>query len=139
MVAAAIWSSGLLWSGRILDATLRRFHLTTASYAAWMLQQPVPAMYNFANESAQVTRDIGWDALDPKQRGVLREAVNHFPPRTVTFAPSLPFLPTTTTGIWTSRFRGRMLETWCRIEPLPGGGLRLRPVSERWNGIERRF
>ncbi len=60
-------------------AVMNTMHLTTEHYAAWVLLQTVPKMYNFDNEAWRVgfTRD--------EEPPVLHYRVNHYTPREVTF------------------------------------------------------
>lgn len=66
----------------IRATTMNRFHLRTASFWQWAVQQPIPAMYNFANH-VEVTRT---DPLTGKTDVVLQRPVNHFPVQAMTFA-----------------------------------------------------
>jgi len=61
-VAIAIWISLTPWVPFVSDCLMRRFHLRTASYTAWAVQQVIPSMYSFRN-TVEV-RDVPEDVLD---------------------------------------------------------------------------
>ena len=49
VIAVTVWLAATPLVPAVARATLARFHLRTGSFWGWAIQQPVPAMYNFAN------------------------------------------------------------------------------------------
>lgn len=94
VVACVLWIVMTPWVESIAQASLRRFSLTSRSFGVWAIQQPIPAMYNFANTyevrqwPADVSQAFALDPLfgDSGDAGKLRSGyINHFPPRIYTF------------------------------------------------------
>lgn len=76
----------------VSDCLMRRFHLRTAAYAAWALQQAIPPMYSFRNtvEVRNLPLDVmdsGWldpfllDPLADPSSALNASASNAFPSR----------------------------------------------------------
>ena len=107
----------------VSEAGMKRFNLSSNSYAAWALQQPVPSMYNFSNEVC-----FGPETLLPRL-GMIQ--LNHYPPRAFTFLDREEFdeaLPIVLKG--RSSYQGRHVEVKHRFEPAPSGGLRMVAMSD---------
>ncbi|TWT91355.1 hypothetical protein [Neorhodopirellula pilleata] len=112
-IASAVWMLLTPVVPFVSDCLMRRFHLRTASYSAWALQQAIPPMYSFRNtvEVRNVPLDVmdsGWldpflldplaDPISPlgvtgsntttsNRFGVIASrTINHFPAREITFA-----------------------------------------------------
>lgn len=69
------------------DRGLAQFHLTADSYLQWVLLQPVPAMYNYANEIWIGDGPRQGTAAHPRAKDA-REYhtwLNHYPLRVVSF------------------------------------------------------
>lgn len=134
----AVWVLAMPWVPTIASITMRRFHLSSDSFIGFAIQQPVPAMYNFANrveireldpEDELLTLIDPVLGLSPAILGVdpaglpvgvlQRETVNHFPLRLVTFADGqYKYLRGGKRWIAvTSDYRGRRLTTRWRIDP----------------------
>jgi hypothetical protein len=109
--------------------TLDRYHLLTPSYAGWMTQQVIPAIYTFENRYWVLAGE------DPPRHQVRVERadeagyVNHFPGRLLSFgghryrllAPRQP-----TCLVLTSCYRGHKVTTVSRVLPVSGAGHVLR-------------
>ena len=139
----ALWVLAMPWMPPVAAVTMRRFHLSSDSFWGFAVQQPIPAMYNFANRVEVRELDPQDDLLrliDPVlglplvqsdaqpvaagpvglPPGVIgRETINHFPLRLVTFADGqFKYLRGGTRWIAaTSDYRGRRLTTRWRIDP----------------------
>ena len=69
---------------------LKRFHLGSDSFALWAAHQTVPSMYNFENR-VQFTNELLDDApFDANDETYVRQTLNHFPARYITFGGLLP-------------------------------------------------
>ncbi len=138
IATVALWVMAMPWVPAVASVTMRRFHLSSDTFWGFAIQQPIPAMYNFANRVEVRELDPADDLLrmiDPVlglpseladtgstqlPLGVIgRETVNHFPLRLVTFADGqYKYLRGGTRWIAaTSDYRGRRLTTRWRIEP----------------------
>ena len=104
-----LWLLMTPWVPAVSQSLMNRFHLRTASFAVWAIQQPIPSMYNLRNTTE--VRDLPLDVahsglidpllLDPlfglptvetnpsKPIGIVGgRTINHFPTREITFANS---------------------------------------------------
>lgn len=83
----AAWLLALPFSEGVQQATIDRFHLTSPSFTVWMLQQPIPPMYNLENRYWYSPRSLNPEELTvPPSADVRSEMVNHFPARMITCA-----------------------------------------------------
>ncbi len=121
IATVVVWLLALPLCPFIQQTALRRFHLQTESFAAWALQAPVPAMYNFHNRYRLESQP--WDASFFERP--VTGSINHFPVRLYTFAETRPLLlPQTNRRMLTiqSRYRGQTLTTrWTVTETNDGG------------------
>ena len=124
IATVAVWLLALPFCPLIQRTALERFHLQTGSFAAWALQAPVPAMYNFHNRYRLESQP--WDATF-FERPVMG-SINHFPVRLYTFAETRPLLlPQTDRRMLTiqSRYRGQTLTTRWSVTEVKDGGYEL--------------
>jgi hypothetical protein len=125
VIGIATWLLLMPWVPAIAATTLKRFHLSTGSFAAWAVQFPIPAMYNFANryevhESAE--------ALSDDSSHASRRMLNHFPARIFTFADGRFMYLRDGDDRWLtieSSYRGQTLQSRFHAEPREGWGYRL--------------
>ncbi|KAA5544488.1 hypothetical protein FYK55_09160 [Roseiconus nitratireducens] len=122
--AVTAWLLLTPWVPAVAQATMKRFHLRSRSFAAWALQAPIPAMYNFANqyEVRELPEDLIVSFLEPESN---RRYINHFPLRVLTFADGRyrhlrPGKDRWVT-VWT-RYRGQQIKTVIHAKPVGGGG-----------------
>src|SRR6056297_2166418 len=119
----AVWLLLMPWVPAIASATLYRFHLRTSSFAAWAIQFPIPAMYNFANRAAVSEYPPG--LVDPILSEAPSRCVNHFPTRVVTFGNARYQHLHQGRDRWftlQSSYRGQTLETRLHLKPIADGG-----------------
>ena len=96
-------------------AGMKRFNLVTGNFAAWVIQQPVPSMYNFANFGILIPKNLEQHAVPI--------ATNHFPTRRYTFnlrstyEPALPYVLITR-----STYQGNTVQARYIIKKAPDGG-----------------
>ncbi len=122
LIAAVVaWLLAMPFCPFIQQAALNRFHLQSRSFAAWAMQAPVPAMYNFHNRYRIESQP--WDATFFERP--ITGSINHFPVRLYTFGDNRPLLlPKTDRRMLTvqSRYRGQTLTTrWTVTEAEDGG------------------
>ena len=84
IVGVNTWLLLTPFAPKVAGQTMLRFQLQTKSFAAWMCQFPIPAMYNFANQYKIDNYPSGliaplFDESEPRY-------LNHFPARCFTFA-----------------------------------------------------
>jgi hypothetical protein len=120
----ALWLLAMPFSRAIQQTTLNRFHLQTRSFAAWAIQAPVPAMYNFHNRY-RIERQPQ-DATSSTD--VRTGTVNHFPIRLYTFGESRGFMfRDKARHMLTaeSSYRGQVLKTRWMVVATGAGGFEL--------------
>lgn len=121
---------------------MRRFHLRDNSFLVWAIQQPIPAMYNFANRyrvwegspAPPPEATAGHSAHQIGDPAELLESgcVNHFPSRMITFANARYRLLAERADCWfelESAYRGQRLTTRLHL-CLEDGAWRCRRVLE---------
>lgn len=112
----------------IAETTINRFHLRTRSFPQWVIQQPIPSMYNLANHY-RVTRETAGGETEVLESG----AINHFPTRIITFANgryrSLHDRIECQLVV-TSSYRGIRQQTQYQITPNKSGGFAMRQIDE---------
>ena len=123
----------------VARATMARFHLRTDSFLLWAIQQPIPAMYNFANRyelrqwPAGLTDTLG--LTQATSHGVIESRyINHFPLRTVTFANTRYRFLEAGEDRWltlTSTYRGQSLKTRYRVKADSSGGFEMVRLDDR--------
>lgn len=118
--------------------TMQRFHLTSGSFMAFAVQQPIPSMYNFDNVVEVIppdedeTGDIDTGAFPGYEEP---RRYNHYPARVMTFADTrFAYLRwrKERTYVLVSRYRGRSLQSVYRIEPAEGKPLQVRRLASDW-------
>ncbi len=139
----AAWILLMPWVPAIADASMRRFHLSSSSFGVWAIQQPIPAMYNFANtyEIRQwpriVSEDLGvtpliavspldgLPAVGATDFGILHhDYINHFPSRCYTFSAQRIYCCGSHQDRWivtVSNYRGRSIETLTELKSVGSG------------------
>jgi len=160
LVALALVSGWLLlmpWVPSIAESTMERFHLRSSSFAWWAVQQPIPAMYNFANRTEirdlppadhlvglvdpflldpLATEATNASPADPSRRelGIVGgRMINHFPTREFTFANGRYRYLRGEDPRWfvlESRYRGSELSSTYELRPLPEGGWQVTLVAD---------
>ncbi len=128
--SAATWILILPFSGSFQTAAMKRFHLTTACYWQWAVQQTIPSMYNFENrywisETQLEPEQLGKDVASARKLGLNSRFANHFPARVFTFADTRHHYlgPEKREGVparylyLQSRYRGTTVRT--RLEAIP--------------------
>ena len=126
VVVVAVWLLLTPFVPAIASATLHRFHLRSASFTWWAIQQPIPAMYNFANRFE--VREFPPGLVDPIIDTAEKRYINHFPTRVLTFANTRYMHLNKGEDRWVtvdSTYRGQTLETRFHAKPLKGGGFEL--------------
>ncbi len=134
----ALWIMALPLNRTVQESYLRRFHLASANFAVWAIQQPVPAMYNFENRIWASRTAATAEELDhalcaiPNTRpsvasndlatNVETDPVNHFPTRAFTFGRTRSFLKQNPSWYYYLRSRYRDLEI--------RSAFKISPVSE---------
>ncbi len=151
VAAVTVWLAATPLVPEVAQATLARFHLRTDSFWGWAIQQPVPAMYNFANRyRVDGTEEAGHGKADhgrPEHRGpdatspsgvsgapIESGFVNHFPTRLFSFANAR--LRLLRDGEprrfeFVSTYRGETIES--RYLVTPGADGEWRVVLETWD------
>lgn len=163
----SVWLLLMPWVPAIAESTMKRFHLRSSSFFWWAVQQPIPAMYNFANETE--IRDLPPNEhlaglvdpllLDPLGSGLADDPVgdrhepgfgviggrmiNHFPTREFTFANGRHRYLQGADARWfvlESRYRGTELRSTYELQRAASGGwqVTLLPEAGREAGIEGR-
>ncbi|MDM4016363.1 hypothetical protein [Roseiconus lacunae] len=84
IATVSVWLLLMPFYPAIARMTMRRFHLTTDSFALWAIQAPVPAMYNFGNQYE--ISDLPDGLITPVLDSTRPRYINHFPTRLLTFA-----------------------------------------------------
>lgn len=156
IVASACWVTCLPLSTTVQKCYLNRFHLSTSSFPAWAIQQPVPAMYNLENrfwvspstlsEAELRDSEIRSTALAPTPKPQLpvaseptseigTSALNHFPARTITFGGSRAVLKENPNKYFylRSRYRGRELSSSYRTFPVSDSEVRVERIESEWS------
>jgi len=156
IILAALWISVLPLSTTVQETFLRRFHLASASFPSWAIQQTIPSMYNFENKvwisteplmqheieqlDNDASRDIPKDikqGTNPSlgrslgQKGSIESVmVNHFPTRLVTFADQRSQFKQNPNGYLylRSRYRGKEIKSTYKIEPGTDSEFKLKRV-----------
>lgn len=103
----------------IARSTMNRFHLQGESFVWFAVQQPIPAMYNFANEYE--VRDFPEGFVESFLDTSQRRYINHFPARVMTFANTRYTLQVDGTDRWVtlwSTYRGQSIESRFHIKPI---------------------
>lgn len=142
IAAYAVWVLLMPWVPSVATASMRRFHLTSGSFAAWAIQQPIPAMYNFANsyEVRQWPREaaaglLGDPLLDDPLFGsplgdlrdfgkIHSDHINHFPARVATFSSHRIHCCEPNQDRWlvtVSTYRGQRVETLTHLKAMGDG------------------
>ncbi len=90
VLLVAGWILLLPVSSEVQRIFLARFHLASASYGGWSLQQLVPSMYNFENRYWVSDHPVSQAELETsvaqaKANGLQAGYVNHFSARVFTF------------------------------------------------------
>ena len=139
VIVVAAWLLLTPFVPAIASSTLHRFHLQSESFSWWAIQQPIPAMYNFANRYE--VREFPPGLVDPILVDPILDSsekryINHFPTRVLTFANTRYQYLNKGEHRWVtvdSTYRGQTLETRFHAQPLESGGfelLRLPPQGE---------
>lgn len=137
IAVCAVWALLLPWVPAVAEASMRRFHLTSGSFAAWAIQQPIPAMYNFENtyEIRQWPPSVASDLLlapildspvgQSQDFGTIHSGhINHFPARVVTFSSHRFICCDESEDRWVvtiSNYRGQRVETLTELKSLGDG------------------
>ena len=133
IIGAAIWISLLPLSSVVQEKFLRRFHLASADFPSWAVQQTIPSMYNFENKvwiSPERLMQYEIDQLDNDEsrivnsnagddRNIESSMVKHFPTRFATFFDRRTQLKRNPNGYLylRSRYRGKEIKTTYELEP----------------------
>ncbi len=120
--AVAVWLLLMPFYPAIARVTMKRFHLSTESFACWAIQAPVPAMYNFGNQYE--IRDLPEGLITPVLDSSRSRYINHFPTRVLTFANGRYSLLSPGQDRWVtirSSYRGQTLETKIHAKPIGDG------------------
>lgn len=118
------WTAALPFSRGIQNATFQRFHLSTPSFACWVLQQTTPAMYNFENRYWLIPSEQVADQSSNSAEAIETNLVNHFPLRLLTFADHRYRIlhdDQPHTLVIRSAYRGNSLMTRCQALPQGNG------------------
>ncbi len=105
LTLAAFWIMLLPFNQTVQKTFLARFHLDSASFSIWAMQQPIPSMYNFENRvwisSKPITQSDLHQTISNHKNSIPQietpatlltdlkntetEQINHFPTRAFTF------------------------------------------------------
>lgn len=121
-IAVAIWLLLMPFYPAIARVTMKRFHLTTESFALWAAQAPIPAMYNFGNRYE--IRDLPEGLITPVLDTTRPRYINHYPTRVLTFANGRYTLLHPGQDRWVtmwSSYRGQTLHTEIHAKPIGEG------------------
>lgn len=132
VLTVAAWIVALPLTDRVAEATMRRMHLASDSFATWAPQQIAPAMYSFENRGMYSSEDVAvsqFTAWDERPGHFF----NHFPVRSLTWTRREQFWPTGVWGYYRTRFQGRELLTKYRLEPWRGEGWHLIRVETEFS------
>ncbi len=90
IIVVVIWLLLTPFVPAVAMSTMRRFQLASKSFAWWALQQPVPSMYNFANQTQVRSTPPGFPepiiSLADENDDRRWRYINHYPTRQLTFA-----------------------------------------------------
>lgn len=120
--AVSVWLLLMPFYPAIARVTMKRFHLSTDSFAVWAVQAPVPAMYNFSNRYE--IRDLPEGLITPVLDSTRPRYINHYPTRILTFANGRYSLLNPGQDRWVtlwSSYRGQQLETRVHAKPIGEG------------------
>ena len=121
--AIAGWLIAMPFSEAIQMSTINRFHLTTRSFPAWALQQPIPPMYNLENRYWHSPRRLASDELAAfPSSDVETKVINHFPARMITFSRGRQRIPDNQSECWFylhSKYRQSQRVTCYKLTPVP--------------------
>ncbi len=124
VVIVVVWLVSMPICQFVQRATLERMHLQTRPFVAWVIQQPIPAMYNFYNRFEIRPSPWGKEGDDSTEKGT----VNHFPVRMFTFGDNravfLSEPKPRQLDVWSS-YRGEELHTRWVATPSAQGGFDL--------------
>lgn len=133
--AIAVWLLALPVSPWVQRATIDRFHLTSGSFAAWAVQQPIPPMYNLENRYWYSPRALAASELTiPPPLGVQTGMLNHFPARMITCASGRLLVMENTRDSWfylQSKYQGSQKITVYRLVASESGALKMELVQEQ--------
>ena len=128
IIAVVIWLLLTPFVPSVAMSTMKRFHLGSDSFSLWALQQPVPSMYNFANQFHASQTPPGFPieaiALGATEEENAWRYVNHYPARKLTFADGRYNLLRFGKNQWCSlktTYRGQSLETLIHAKPVDRG------------------
>ncbi len=137
ITACALWVLLMPWVPSVAESSMRRFHLTHPSFGAWAIQQPIPAMYNFANtyEIRQWPPHVAGSLLvdqildlaegeTPDFGKLHSDHINHFPARVATFSSQRIHCCGPNQDRWlvtTSTYRGQRVKTLTELKALGDG------------------
>ena len=141
---AGLWIAALPLSAAVQEAYLRRFHLASANFPCWAIQQTIPSMYNFENKVWVCPEPLMQFEIDELKNeetkiadssageadGIQSTVVNHFPTRIATFADKRIQLKRYPNGYLylRSRYRGKEIKTTFKVEPGTDAEFKLRRV-----------
>ena len=146
ILAVAAWTLSIIFSPSMRDMALKRFHLGSDSYPIWAAHQTVPSMYNFENRVQFTNELLGEAAFDPQDETYIKQTMNHFPARFITFGdhlaqcflerPQGTFEMSSTFGDTELVTRWEIQQPDASDEPVanrPPSPLVIERVSQRWN------
>jgi len=133
IATTGLWIAALPLSDSVQETYLRRFHLASASFPGWAIQQIIPSMYNFENKvwaCPEPLMQFEIDQLENEEARIVDSStgqadcihsttVNHFPTRIATFADTRTLLKRYPNGYLylRSRYRGKEIKTTFKVEP----------------------
>jgi hypothetical protein len=135
----------------VAKTSMERFHLMTGSFGVWAILQPIPSMYNFANDfEIRQLRPGEMNTLlsDPLLASPLDEAhdfgkiheeyINHFPARVFTFSSHRQPSCERREDLWLvtrSNYRGQQVETLTELDFEPPNSYKL--TRQRMPGLSK--
>lgn len=117
LLAVGIWLLAMPWVPALARCTMNRFHLKTRSFATWVIQQPIPPMYSFANTTE--VRTTPPSKVENESSVIAGRMINHFPTREFTFANARVRYLLDDQSKWfvlRSRYRGQSVESVYRLD-----------------------
>ncbi|QDT08836.1 hypothetical protein [Planctomycetes bacterium K23_9] len=128
IIAVVVWMLLMPFVPSVAMSTMRRFHLASDSFVLWCVQQPVPSMYNFANQFHARKTPLGFPetilSLDDQEVGDDWRYINHFPTRRLTFADGRYDLLRYSKNQWLefkTTYRGQELNSLIHAKPVGPG------------------
>ncbi|MGB7342631.1 MAG: hypothetical protein WBD20_00310 [Pirellulaceae bacterium] len=128
IIGVVVWLLLMPFVPSVAMSTMRRFHLASDSFVIWSIQQPVPSMYNFANQFHARGTPPGFPepilSLEADEAADDWRYINHYPTRKMTFADGRYDLLRFSKDQWLefkTTYRGQELNSLIHAKPVGRG------------------